>query len=78
MSMETGFLLPPRSVDALADAIVTLAGDPQMRERFGQTGRAKFMDQFRHQTMSMRLREIYEQVIARRSGPEFVKHGGMP
>lgn len=64
---ETGFLLPPRSVAEMADAILQLAGDPALRERFGQTGRAKFTDQFRHETMSARLREIYQQVLECRS-----------
>lgn len=63
---ETGFLLPPRSVGELADAILQLAGDRRLRERFGQTGRQKFTDQFRHETMTRRLREIYEQVLAKR------------
>jgi glycosyltransferase involved in cell wall biosynthesis len=63
---ETGFLLPPRSVAEMADAILQLAGDPQMRERFGQTGRAKFTDQFRHETMTRRLREIYDGVLSDR------------
>ena len=60
---ETGFLLPPRSTAELADAIVQLAGDPLLRERLGQTGRRKFTDQFRHETMTQRLREIYQQVL---------------
>jgi glycosyltransferase involved in cell wall biosynthesis len=60
---ETGFLLPPRSVAALADAIIQLAGDPLLRERLGQTGRRRFTDQFRHETMTKRLREIYQQVL---------------
>src|SRR5262249_22617795 len=64
---ETGFLLPPRSVAEMADAILQLAADPQIRDRSGQTGRAKLTDQFRHETMSRRLREIYEQVIDSRA-----------
>jgi len=66
---ETGFLLPPRSVVGLADAILQLAGDSELRERFGKTGRAKFMDQFRHETMTNRLREIYARVVATRARP---------
>jgi glycosyltransferase involved in cell wall biosynthesis len=67
---ETGFLLPPRSVVELADAIIQLAQDPAMRDRMGQTGRAKFTEQFRHETMARRLREVYEEVLAeRRSRP---------
>lgn len=63
---ETGYLLPPRAVSQMADAIVELAADPDLRARFGQTGRARFTDQFRHETMTRRLREIYEQVLKAR------------
>jgi glycosyltransferase involved in cell wall biosynthesis len=64
---KTGFLLPPRSVTELAEAIVQLSQDPAMRERMGQTGRARFTDQFRHETMVKKLRDVYEQVLAERS-----------
>jgi glycosyltransferase involved in cell wall biosynthesis len=66
---ETGILLPPRSIAEMADAILKLAADPHLRERFGQTGRAKFTEQFRHETMTSRLREIYERVINVRATP---------
>jgi glycosyltransferase involved in cell wall biosynthesis len=66
---ETGFLLPPRAIAELAGAIVQLAGDAGLRDRFGQTGRASFTDQFRHETMTKKLREIYERVITQRSSP---------
>jgi len=42
---------------------VQLAADRTLRERLGQTGRRKFTDQFRHETMTKRLREIYQQVL---------------
>jgi len=60
---QTGYLLPPRAVPQLADAIVELAADPELRTRLGQTGRTRFTDQFRHETMTRRLREIYERVL---------------
>jgi glycosyltransferase involved in cell wall biosynthesis len=63
---ETGFLLPPRSIDGMAAALVQLAGDPALRRRFGETGRVKFTEQFRHETMTQRLREIYQEVLAKR------------
>lgn len=59
---QTGFLLPPESVDGLASAIKKLAADPELRRRLGETGRAKFTEQFRHQTMTKRLREIYAEL----------------
>lgn len=63
---ETGFLLPPRDVPGMVQAILTLANDSQLRHRLGQTGRARFTDQFRHQTMTRRLREIYFEVLVER------------
>jgi len=64
---QTGYLLPPRAVPQLADAIVELAADPELRTRLGQTGRGRFTDQFRHETMTRRLREIYERVLKSRA-----------
>lgn len=63
ISNETGFLLPPKSVAELAQALIALASDPQLRERLGQTGRARFTDLFRHEVMTRKLREIYQQLI---------------
>jgi glycosyltransferase involved in cell wall biosynthesis len=60
---ETGFLLPPRDVAGLAHAILELAGNPELRHRLGTTGRERFTDQFRHQTMTRRLREVYAEVL---------------
>lgn len=62
---ETGFLLPPKSVREMAEAILQLAGDPALRTRLGQTGRERFTEQFRHETMTRRLRELYAQVLGR-------------
>jgi glycosyltransferase involved in cell wall biosynthesis len=60
---QTGYLLPPRSVDELATALCELAGDPALRERLGSTGRARFVDQFRHETMTRRIREVYGRLL---------------
>ncbi|QDU42811.1 Putative glycosyltransferase EpsD [Symmachiella dynata] len=60
---ETGFLLPPKSVPQLAEAIGKLADSPELREQYGRTGRERFTDQFRQQTMVRELREIYQAVI---------------
>ncbi len=61
---QTGFLVPPRDIPALARALCTLSGDATLRERHGQTGRARFADQFRHQTMTRRIRELYQRLLA--------------
>lgn len=64
---ETGYLLPRDAVDELADAVVTLAGDSSLRQRMGSRGRELFTEQFRHQTMTRRIREVYSQVLAERA-----------
>jgi glycosyltransferase involved in cell wall biosynthesis len=56
---ETGFLLPRDAVRELVEAVRTLAADPGMRLRFGQTGRERYTEQFRHETMTRRIREVY-------------------
>jgi glycosyltransferase involved in cell wall biosynthesis len=60
---ETGYLLPPQSVDELAAALIELAGDASLRERMGSAGRARFTDAFRHETMTRRIREVYEELL---------------
>jgi glycosyltransferase involved in cell wall biosynthesis len=60
---ETGYLLPPQSIDELAAALSELAADADLRRRLGTTGRERFTDQFRHQTMTCRIREVYQTVL---------------
>ena len=63
ISGETGFLIPACGVQPLADALTTLALDAPLRARLGQGGRARFADQFRHETMTRRLRELYQKLL---------------
>lgn len=61
---ETGFLVPARSIKPLADAITKLCTDAQLRKRLGETGRALFAEQFRHEHMTARIRQVYQTVLA--------------
>ncbi len=61
---ETGCLIFRNDLTGLTLALVQLANDSEMRTRFGKNGRERFTDQFRHQTMSRLIREVYEQVLA--------------
>jgi glycosyltransferase involved in cell wall biosynthesis len=63
---QTGYLLPPQSVGPLAAALIELASDAALRQRLGATGRERFTDQFRHQTMTRRIREVYADVLRKR------------
>ena len=59
---DTGFLLPPRQIGPLVEAVVRLANDPALRARLGTAGR-RFADQFRHDQMVEQLRQLYEQLL---------------
>lgn len=60
---QTGYLLPAQSVEPLAAALIELATDAALRHRLGTAGRERFRDQFRHQTMTRRIREVYADVL---------------
>jgi glycosyltransferase involved in cell wall biosynthesis len=61
----TGFLVRSNHFKDLCDPLLKLAADPALRERMGQEGRRRFTDQFRHETMTRRIRELYQRLLAR-------------
>jgi glycosyltransferase involved in cell wall biosynthesis len=63
---QTGYLLPPKSVAEMADALICLAADPALRERLGAEGRRRFTDTFRHERMTAQTRSLYEKLLAGR------------
>ena len=62
---ETGILLKPRDLVGLSAAVSRLAADPALRHALGQEGRRRFAAQFRHETMTDRLRTLYADLLAR-------------
>ncbi|NND97377.1 MAG: glycosyltransferase family 4 protein [Pirellulaceae bacterium] len=74
ISDQTGFLIPPSDTKALAEAIKQLGSDRELRIRLGQEGRRRFTDQFRHQTMTRQIRDLYRDVLAH--SPSEHKQGG--
>ncbi|MHB8899471.1 MAG: glycosyltransferase family 4 protein [Thermoguttaceae bacterium] len=60
---ETGFLLPPKTIEPLAQALIELAGDEPLRRRLGDQGRTRFTDQFRHEEMTRQIRGLYLQLL---------------
>ena len=65
---ETGYLLPPESIEPLADAILELAADPAMRQRLGSAGRARCRERFDHRHMTREIRRVYERVLGQGRG----------
>ena len=61
---QTGYLLPPKSIEPMVAAFDELIRQPELRERLGNEGRRRFTDQFRHDRMTLRLRELYEELLA--------------
>lgn len=60
---ETGFLVRSGYFRDLCEPLRILAGDAALRERMGQEGRRRFTDQFRHETMTRRIRQLYERLL---------------
>jgi glycosyltransferase involved in cell wall biosynthesis len=63
---ETGYLIPPKSVGPLAEALIELAGDGELRRRLGFQGRGRFADQFRYERMTDQIRDLYLRLLAER------------
>jgi glycosyltransferase involved in cell wall biosynthesis len=56
---ETGLLVPPHSVEALAEAIAALAADPACRARMGRAGRALIECEFSDEIVARETLALY-------------------
>ena len=68
----TGILVPPGDAPALAEAIQTLMGDPDLRRRMGQAGRERVLERFSWRKAALETEAVYGEVIGghRASVPE--------
>lgn len=64
---QTGLLVPPGDVEALAEACVRLLTDDALRQRLGSQGRAVAQDRFGWQQRTDRYREIFTELLEGRS-----------
>jgi glycosyltransferase involved in cell wall biosynthesis len=62
---QTGYLVPPAEPDALAEKILILMEDPELRRRMGEAGMERIRTNFDFQRMVERLETIYREVLAR-------------
>jgi glycosyltransferase involved in cell wall biosynthesis len=60
---ETGFVLPQRDVYGLAQAIVALLDDHQLRQRMGQAGRARVEREFSFTQRLQHVEHLYERIL---------------
>ncbi len=62
---ETGLLVPPRDPGALADALQTLAGDADLRQRYGAAARRLAEERFSDTAIARAMVRLYQDQIAR-------------
>jgi len=58
----TGFLIPPRDPDALAEVLQRLIADSELRRRMGQAGREKALKEFTLRRMIKETERVYIKV----------------
>ena len=59
---ETGFLVPPRDHQAMADALVKLLKDPELRKKMGHAGLARARRKFSADRMVQDTLKVYKRV----------------
>lgn len=64
---ETGFLVPPRDPQALAQRVNQLLGDPALRKRIGANGRLRVLEHFSLRTNVERLEQVYRDALSYRA-----------
>jgi glycosyltransferase involved in cell wall biosynthesis len=62
----SGTLIPPGEITAIADALVQLLNDPELRGRMGQAGRILIEERFNMYGWARRLSDIYTEATAER------------
>ncbi|MFO1477937.1 MAG: glycosyltransferase family 4 protein [Verrucomicrobiota bacterium] len=60
----TGFLVPPGDREALTSKLLRLAGDPALRQQFGNTGRELVRNDFNLDVMIRELGALYRRLAA--------------
>ena len=65
---------PAAVIDALADALIALAGDPDQRARLGAAGRERVREAYSHERLVADVDRLYERVVPECRGN--VERGG--
>ena len=66
---ETGFLVPPHDHAAMAERLVVLLKDPQLRARMGEAALQRARERFTVERMVEETATVYERLTARGSAP---------
>ncbi len=60
---ETGLLVPPKDAASLANAIMKLIDEPQLRTRFGENGRQRVQKLFDIKEHVYRVESVYQELL---------------
>ena len=60
---ETGLLVEPNSAPLLADALIRVLRDPELRQRFGAAGRKRVVERLNPRRMCEDMVEVYRSVL---------------
>ncbi|MBV6624755.1 MAG: glycosyltransferase family 4 protein [Rivularia sp. (in: Bacteria)] len=63
---NTGFLVPPGDVDALADALLKLLSNRELAEVMGKAGRKRAMEEFSEEQRTQSFLDIYQEISAQK------------
>lgn len=58
-----GLLVPPQAAEPLAEAVISLRDDPDLRERLGHAARRVVLEQFDERIILKHTREIYAELL---------------
>lgn len=67
---DTGLLVPPRDIEALADAIAALAADPVSRKIMGRAGRALIERDFGEDIVARETLAVYDAALRERAAQQ--------
>lgn len=63
---ETGFLIPPGDSEIMAERLLHLIRDPELRVRMGAAGRQRVLNVFSIEQMVAKTTDLYEELIERK------------
>jgi phosphatidylinositol alpha-mannosyltransferase len=65
VTQETGFLSPPRDVDALGESVVAALADESRRRELGAAAREIAQAHYSWSVIALRLQEIYQKLASK-------------